>query len=245
MNGECAIVTGGARGIGRAIALKLAGEGFSIVVNYAHSEDAAAALVSEIEAMGVSALAVKADIASYAKAAELVDIAAQKFGGIYALINNAGITRDALIMRMTEAHFDEVIATNLKGAFNCMRHASAIMMRKRRGRIVNIASVAGVMGNVGQANYAASKAGLIGMTKSVARELAPRSITVNAVAPGLVETEMTGTMNVGAMEKLMSQVPLGRMGTAQEVADLVAFLCSESAGYITGQVMCIDGGLAM
>ncbi len=245
MERDCAIVTGGARGIGREIALALAEAGYAIVVNYAKSAEDAQRLVRDIESKGGQALAVQADVSDFTQAASLIDQAIKAFGGIYILVNNAGITRDGLIMRMSEADYSAVIATNLNGAFNCTRHASAHMVRAHRGRILNIASVAGVMGNAGQSNYAASKGGMIGLTKAVARELAPRSITVNAIAPGLVETEMTQQLSDAAREKLLAQVPLKRMGSSKEIAQLALFLCSDAAAYITGQTICIDGGMTM
>lgn len=245
MDKDCAIVTGAGRGIGRAIALALAEAGFAVVVNYAHSADEAERTAHDIRSRGGTAITVQADVADFDEASSLVKTAVAEFGSVYVLVNNAGITRDGLVMRMSEEDFDAVLDTNLKGAFHCTRFASANMVRNHRGRIVNIASVAGIMGNGGQANYAASKAGLIGMTKSVARELAPRGITVNAVAPGLVESEMTQALTDQQREKLMDSVPLKRMGSAAEVASLVAYLCSDAAAYITGQTWAIDGGMTM
>lgn len=242
---DCAIVTGGGRGIGRAICLALAEAGMAVVVNYSKSGEAAEKLAYEIRGRGGEAMAIGADISRYEDAGALIKAASDKYGNVYALINNAGITRDGLVMRMSEADFDDVIDTNLKGAFNCIRYASALMVRQHRGRIVNISSVSGVIGNAGQANYSASKAGLIGLTKAVARELAPRSITCNAVAPGLVETEMTQKLPDSAREKLLSQVPLKRMASASEVGAVVAFLCSDAAAYMTGQVVAVDGGMTM
>ena len=242
---DCAIVTGGGRGIGRAICLALAEVGMAVVVNYSKSGEAAEKLAYEIRGRGGEAMAIGADISRYEDAGALIKAASDKYGNVYALINNAGITRDGLVMRMSESDFDDVIDTNLKGAFNCIRYASALMVRQHRGRIVNISSVSGVIGNAGQANYSASKAGLIGLTKAVARELAPRSITCNAVAPGLVETEMTQKLPDSAREKLLSQVPLKRMASASEVGAVVAFLCSDAAAYMTGQVVAVDGGMTM
>ncbi len=242
---DCAIVTGGGRGIGRAICLALAEAGMAVVVNYSKSGEAAEKLAYEIRGRGGEAMAIGADISRYEDAGALIKAASDKYGNVYALINNAGITRDGLVMRMSESDFDDVIDTNLKGAFNCIRYASALMVRQHRGRIVNISSVSGVIGNAGQANYSASKAGLIGLTKAVARELAPRSITCNAVAPGLVETEMTQKLPDSAREKLLSQVPLKRMASASEVGAVVAFLCSDAAAYMTGQVVAVDGGMTM
>lgn len=245
MDKDCVIVTGAGRGIGRAIALALAEAGLAVVVNYARSADEAERTAHDIRSRGGTAITVQADVANFDEAGALVKTSVSEFGSVYALVNNAGITRDGLVMRMSEEDFDAVLDTNLKGAFHCIRFASANMIRNHRGRIVNIASVAGIMGNGGQANYAASKAGLIGMTKSVARELAPRGITVNAVAPGLVESEMTQALTDQQREKLMDNVPLRRMGSAGEVASLVAYLCSDAAAYITGQTWAIDGGMTM
>lgn len=245
MEKDCAIVTGAGRGIGRAIALALGDAGFAVVINYARSVDDAERTAHEIRSRGGMAITVQANVAEFDEAAALVKAAVTEFGSVFALINNAGITRDGLIMRMSEKDFDDVIAINLKGAFNCSRYASANMVKNHRGRIVNITSVAGIVGNAGQANYAASKAGLIGLTKTMARELAPRGITCNAVAPGLVESEMTQALSDQQREKLLSEVPLKRMGSAGEVAALVAYLCSDAGAYITGQTLAIDGGMTM
>lgn len=245
METKSVIITGAARGIGRAVALKLAQSGYQIAVNYAASETAAEELVAQIESLGVRAIAVKADVADFEQAAALVNKTKEELGDVYALINNAGITRDGLLARMKEAEFDAVIATNLKGAFNCLRHAAPLMMRRRAGRIINISSVAGVSGNAGQINYSAAKAGMIGLTKSAAKELAARHICVNAVAPGLVETDMTAALPEKAKQALLERVPLSRMAKPEEIAALCEFLLSEPAGYITGQVISIDGGLTM
>lgn len=242
---DAIIVTGASRGIGKAIALKLAQEGYAIAINYANSRDGAEAVAKEIKENGGQAIVIQADVSDFAQAEKLVKETKEVFGNVYGLVNNAGITRDGLIMRMSQEAYDQVIATNLNGAFYCTRHASALMLKQKRGRIVNISSIAGVMGNAGQANYSAAKAGLIGLTKAVARELAPRGITANAIAPGLIETDMTEAMPEAARESMTAQVPMKRMGQADEVAELVAFLCSEKAAYITGQAICIDGGLAM
>lgn len=245
MQGDAIIVTGASRGLGREIALALADEGYHLVLNYVHNRELAEAVLAEIESKDVKALLVQADVSDFAQAERLVAACKDTFGNVYGLINNAGITRDGMMMRMSQEAYDSVIQTNLNGAFYCMRHASAVMLRQKRGRIINMASIAGVMGNAGQVNYSAAKAGMIGMAKAAARELAPRGITVNAIAPGLIETDMTRAMPTDAKEKLLTQVPLGRMGQASEVASLVAYLCSEQAAYITGQVVCIDGGLAV
>ncbi len=240
--GQCALVTGGTRGIGQAIAVALAEAGCDIAFTGRGSAESAAETIAAIEALGRKAVYYSCDVSDYAAAEATVTQVAKDFGRIDILVNNAGITRDMLLAQMSEADFEAVIDVNLKGAFHMMRHVSRQMMRKRTGRIVNISSVAGLMGNPGQVNYAAAKAGLIGMTKSAAKELAGRSITVNAIAPGLVETDMTAGMETGA---LADAVPLKRMAKPQEVAALVTYLCSPMAGYITGEVIRIDGGLAM
>ncbi len=242
---RCAVVTGSSRGIGRAIALALSAQGYAVVVNYRGGRDAAESVVSEITASGGEALAVPADVSDYTEAGHLIQTSCQAFGGVYALVNNAGVTRDALLLRMKEEEFDAVIDTNLKGAWNCMRHVSPVMLKARQGRIVNIASVAGVTGNAGQTNYSAAKAGMIGMTKSAALELAPRGITVNALAPGLVKSDMTATMPEAAVEAMLARVPLKRMAEPHEIAAAVAFLISDAAAYITGQTLVVDGGLCM
>lgn len=243
--GRVALVTGASRGIGRAIALSLARDGYDIVVNYRQSADAANALCGELEAMGVQALAVRADVSAFEESKALVDSALGRFARLDVLVNNAGVTRDGLVMRMGEAQFDEVISVNLKSAFNCIRHASPVMVKQRSGCIINIASVAGVMGNAGQANYSAAKAGLIGMTKSVARELASRNITVNAIAPGFIQTDMTKTLSAEATERLKALIPLARFGEPEDVAGVAAFLASGAGRYITGQVIVADGGMCM
>ena len=245
MQGDAMIITGASRGIGREVALLLAEKGFHIVINYMRNRDEAEQAKIEIEKKGVQALVVQADVSDFEQAESLVKQCKETFGNVYGLINNAGITQDGMMMRMSQKAFDDVIQLNLNGAFYCMRHASAVMLRQKRGRIVNMSSVAGVMGNAGQVNYSAAKAGLIGMTKAAAREVAARGITVNAIAPGLIETDMTRAMPDDARAKLLEKVPLGRMGEVREVAELVAFLCSDPAGYITGQTFCIDGGLAI
>ena len=243
--GKTALVTGGSRGIGRAIALRLAAEGADVAV-CARQVEAAQAVAAELQAMGVRALARPADVARFEQAGALVEAVLAEWGKLDILVNNAGITRDNLLLRMSEEEWDAVLDTNLKGAFNCCKAAARPMVKARGGRIVNISSVVGLMGNAGQANYAASKAGLCGFTKSLARELASRNITANVVAPGLVpETGMTGELDDKTLEKLMAQIPLGRPGLPEDVAHAVAFLASEQAGYITGQVLCVDGGMVM
>lgn len=241
-----AVVTGGSRGIGRAICLALAGEGAAVAVNYAGSAQAAQSTVEECLRLGAAdAFAYQADVADEAQAAALVNEAVTRWGGVDILVNNAGITRDDLIMRLSREDFDAVLDTNLKGAFHCVKAACRPMMKQRFGRIINLSSIVGIRGNAGQANYAASKAGLIGMSKSVAKELAGRGITVNCVAPGFIETDMTSVLPDAAKEKLLSEIPMARMGRSEDVAVAVVFLASEQAGYITGQVICVDGGMAI
>ncbi len=242
---KIALVTGASRGIGRKIAVTLAGYGATVIVNYNGSQEKAEQVVAEIRERGGSAMALRADVADFVQAKGLIDEVLAGYGRLDILVNNAGITRDNLIMKMTEEDFDEVIATNLKGAFHCTKHASRQMLRQRSGRIINISSVSGVMGNAGQANYCASKAGLIGLTKSVARELGSRGITCNAVAPGFIETEMTDVLNQDVKDAMGGQIPLKRFGTTADVAETVAFLASDLAGYITGQVIAVDGGMTM
>ena len=240
-----AVVTGGSRGIGRAVCLKLAAGGANVVLCYAGNEAAARETVSACEALGAKALAVRCDVADADQVKALMDAAVQAFGAVHILVNNAGITRDGLILRMTEEDFDQVIATNLKGAFLCAKKAARIMMKQRYGRIISISSVVGVHGNAGQANYAASKAGLIGMTKSLAKELGSRHITANAVAPGFIDTDMTRVLPEAAKTALLGQIPLGALGRPEDIGSAVAFLASEQAGYITGQVLGVDGGMGM
>lgn len=243
--GQVAVVTGGSRGIGRAIAVALAHEGCSVVISYHSNAEAAQQVVGEIQAVGGRALAVQADVSIAEQAQGLMDQAVQAFGTVDILVNNAGITRDTLLMRMSEADWDAVLDTNLKGAYLCIKAAQRIMLRKRAGRIIQISSVSGLRGNAGQANYAAAKAGLIGLTKAVARELASRNITVNAVAPGFIETDMTRALGPDLLALAQAQIPLGRLGTPEDVAAAVVFLATPQAAYITGQVLCVDGGLAM
>lgn len=242
---KIALVTGASRGIGRQIALTLAKEGAVVIVNYCGSKDKAEAVVSEIEAAGGSAEAIRGNVADFSEAKELIDTVIGKYKRIDILVNNAGITRDNLLMKMSEEDFDAVIDINLKGAFNCMKHVSRQMLKQKAGRIINISSVSGVMGNAGQANYCASKAGVIGLTKSAARELASRGIRVNAIAPGFIRTEMTEVLADSVKEAANAQIPMKHFGEPEDVANAAVFLASDAAGYITGQVLCVDGGMAM
>lgn len=240
-----AVITGGSRGIGRAICLKLAQKGANIVLCYAGSAEQAAKTAAECEQFGVKALAVKCDVSDNQAVKELMDTAMKKFGRIDILVNNAGITRDKLLMTMNEDDFNAVVETNLIGTFLCMKAVTRTMMKQRYGRIVNLSSVVGVHGNAGQVNYAASKAGVIGMTKSAAKELASRNITVNAVAPGFIDTDMTAALPENVRTGLLSSIPLGCLGAAEDVADAVAYLASDEAKYVTGQVLGVDGGMGM
>lgn len=243
--GKTAIVTGGSRGLGRAVCLELAAGGANVVLCYAGNEAAAQETVRAVEALGAKALAVRCDVADAARVDELVKAAMEAFRRIDILVNNAGITRDNLLMRMSEADFDAVIAANLKGAFLCMKAVSRLMLKQRYGRIVNLSSVVGLRGNAGQVNYAASKAGVIGMTKSLAKELASRGVTVNAVAPGFIETDMTAALPEAARTAAQNGIPMSRLGAPEDVAKAVGFLASDDAAYITGQVLAVDGGMAM
>jgi 3-oxoacyl-[acyl-carrier protein] reductase len=242
---KVAVVTGASRGIGKAIAIKLAELGANIVVNYRSSKEAVEEVVKEIEAKGAKVLAIQGDVSKFSEAENIIKKAKEEFGRIDILVNNAGITRDGLLLRMKEEDFDSVIDVNLKGAFNCLRHVTPIMMKQRSGKIINISSVVGVTGNAGQVNYSASKAGIIGMTKSAARELAARGITVNAIAPGFIQTDMTEVLSDKVQESIKANIPLKKLGSPEDVANLSAFLASDSASYITGQVINVDGGMAM
>ncbi len=242
---RAALVTGGGRGIGRAICLALAAQGYNVAVNYAASSAAAEQTAADCRAYGVEAVALQGDVTDPAACQTLVDTAAKTFGRLDVLVNNAGVTADKLILRMQPEDFDKVINANLKGAFFCCKAACKLMMRQRYGRIVNISSVVGLHGNAGQANYAASKAGLIGLTKSLAKEFAARNVTVNAVAPGFIGTDMTNAMTDAAKQAALGSIPAGRIGDPEEVANAVAFLAGENAAYITGQVLCVDGGMGM
>lgn len=242
---QVALVTGGGRGIGAAIAKRLAADGFFVVINYNGSEAAAESVAEEIRAAGGDAATYRCNVSEFAACEAMVTEIAARYGTPYVLVNNAGITRDALLMRMSEEDFDAVIATNLKGAFNCTKFVSKLMLKARAGRIINISSVSGVMGNAGQVNYAASKAGVIGLTKAAARELATRGITVNALAPGFIETDMTAVLGEKIRAGVTETIPMKRFGAAEDIAAAASFLCGAGAGYITGQVLAVDGGMSM
>lgn len=245
MSEKIAVVTGGSRGIGAAIAKKLASQGMTVIINYCGSEGRALAVKSEIEAAGGQAEAWRCDVSDCGQCESFVKAVMEKYGRIDVLVNNAGITRDGLMMRMTDENFSRVIDTNLKGTFYMMRFVSRYMLKAKKGRIINMASVVGLMGNAGQVNYAASKAGVIGATKSAAKELASRGITVNAIAPGFIDTEMTGALSEKVQEQILTQIPLGTFGKPEDIANCAAFLASDEAAYITGQVIQVDGGMCM
>lgn len=245
LEGKVAIVTGSSRGIGREVALELARQGARVAVNYRQGAEAAAEVVGEIAACGSEGIAVGADVATAAGAQALVDATLAAFGTVDVLVSNAGITRDNLLLRMTEEDWDAVLDTNLKGAFHCVKAVQRTFLKRRAGRIIAIGSIVGLSGNAGQANYAAAKAGLVGLVRSVARELGSRGITANVVAPGFIDTEMTRALSEEAMQAALARIPLGRLGTPQDVAGLVAFLAGDAAAYITGQVFGVDGGLTL
>ncbi|WP_077601134.1 3-oxoacyl-[acyl-carrier-protein] reductase [Oceanobacillus sojae] len=242
---QTAVVTGASRGIGRAIALELAKNGANVIVNYSGSEAKAEEVVGEIQALGVKAVKIQANVADEESVKQLMKQAVKEFGSIDILVNNAGITKDNLLMRMKEDEFDQVIQTNLKGTFLCTKAVSRQMMKQKSGRIINVASIVGVSGNPGQANYVAAKAGVIGLTKTTAKELASRNILVNAVAPGFISTDMTDQLSEEQQESLLQLVPLARLGKPEDVARVVRFLASKDANYITGQTIHIDGGMVM
>ncbi|MDE6959908.1 MAG: 3-oxoacyl-[acyl-carrier-protein] reductase [Lachnospiraceae bacterium] len=245
LKGKIALVTGAAKGIGRAIAVALAKEGATVVVNYNGSKEKAEAVVEEIRGLGTEGCAYQCNVADTDAALAMIKEVIAQYGRLDILVNNAGITRDNLIMKMTEEDFDAVISANLKGCFNTIKGASRQMLKQRSGRIINITSVSGILGNAGQANYAASKAGIIGLTKTMARELASRGITVNGVAPGFVDTDMTQVLSESVKEAATAQIPLGRFGKPEDIANMVTYLASEKAAYITGQIISVDGGMAI
>lgn len=245
LQGKCAVITGASRGIGREIALKYAKEGANIVLNYRNSEEEALQLKEELDKLGSNTLIFKANVSEFEEAEKLIKEAKEVFGRVDILVNNAGITKDNLIMRMKEEDFDSVIDVNLKGAFNCLKAVTPIMIRQKSGKIINMSSVVGVIGNAGQVNYSASKAGLIGMTKSLAREIGGKNINVNAIAPGFIDTDMTKVLNEDQKKNIISQVPLKRLGHVEDIANLALFLASDQSNYITGQVIHVDGGMAM
>jgi 3-oxoacyl-[acyl-carrier protein] reductase len=245
LTGKVALVTGGSRGIGRAVSMALAQQGACVAVNYVSNQDAANEVVGLIEKAGGKAMALQGDVASTDDAKRIIDGTSKAFDGLHILVNNAGLTQDDLILRMSEDAWDRVMDVDLRGAFLCTKAALRPMVRQRWGRIINIASVAGLVGNAGQANYAAAKAGLIGLTKAIAKEVASRTITSNAIAPGLVATEMTADLTEGQQQAVMQLVPLGRSATPEDIAPAVVFLASEEAAYVTGSVLAIDGGLVM
>lgn len=242
---KCAVITGASRGIGKCIAKKFAKEGANVVINYRNNEEEALKVKQELEDLGSQVLVVKADVSELEQAENLIKEAKKEFGRVDILVNNAGITKDNLIIRMKEEDFDSVIKTNLKGAFNCLKAVTPIMLKQKYGKIVNMASVVGVVGNPGQVNYCASKAGLIGMTKSLAKEIGSRNITVNAIAPGFIDTDMTKSLSDDQKKKILSQIPLNKFGNVEDIANVALFLGSENSNYITGQVIHVDGGMAM
>ncbi len=243
--GKNVVVTGGSRGIGRAIAIEFGKKGANVVINYVSSDPEAEKVAEEIKSLGGNAILVKGDVSSFEEGKKLIDETVKVFGTIDILINNAGITKDGLIMRMKEEHFDKVIDINLKGVFNTCKSAVAHMLKQRSGKIINISSVVGVVGNAGQANYAASKAGVIGLTKSIAKEVGARGITVNAVAPGFIKSDMTDVLSEKVKDGMLGLIPLNRFGNVEDVARTVVFLASEGGDYITGQVINVDGGMVM
>ncbi|WP_408010952.1 3-oxoacyl-[acyl-carrier-protein] reductase [Pseudalkalibacillus sp. A8] len=245
LNGKTALVTGASRGIGRAIAIELAKQGASVAVNYSGSEEKARQVVEEIQENGGKAFAIQSDVSSMDSVTAMIKEVITTYGSLDILVNNAGITRDNLLMRMKEEEWDAVINTNLKGVFNCTKVVTRQMMKQRAGRIINIASIVGVSGNPGQANYVAAKAGVIGLTKTTAKELSSRGITVNAVAPGFIETDMTDALEGSVKDEMLKQIPLARLGRPEDIAAAVRFLASDESSYITGQTIHVDGGMVM
>ncbi|QPC46312.1 3-oxoacyl-[acyl-carrier-protein] reductase [Mangrovibacillus cuniculi] len=243
--GKTAVVTGASRGIGRAIALELSAQGANIVVNYAGSEAKAMEVAEEVRALGTKAIVVQANVSNATEVQDMMKRAVEEFGSIDILVNNAGVTRDNLLMRMKEEEWDEVININLKGVFLCTKAVTRTMMKQRSGSIINVASIVGVSGNAGQANYVAAKSGVIGLTKTTAKELAPRGITVNAIAPGFISTDMTDKLTPEVKEAMLAQIPLARFGEPKDIASVVSFLASEDAKYMTGQTLHVDGGMVM
>lgn len=242
---KVAVVTGAARGIGREIAKTFAGYGAKVVVNYNGSEERANSLVEEIKAAGGDAVAFKANVSDFAQAEALIKFATEQYGRVDILVNNAGITRDKLVLGMKEEDFDDVINTNLKGTFNCIKHVYRVMMKQKYGRIINMSSVVGIEGNAGQVNYAASKAGVVGLTKSIAKELGSRGVTANAIAPGFIQTDMTDALSDKQKEAMLDHIAVKRLGEVSDIAETVAFLASDKASYITGQVIKVDGGMSL
>lgn len=243
LTGKVALVTGAGKGIGAQIATTLASYGATLVLNYAHSKEEAENVAKEITSNGGTASTYGCDVSDFSAVGEMIKVVAKEYGSIDILVNNAGITKDNLTMVMKEEEFDAVIQTNLKGAFNCMRHVTRQMLKQRGGRIVNISSIVGLTGNAGQINYSASKAGIIGMTKSLAKEIGGKGVTVNAVAPGFIDTDMTRVLKDEVKEQMLQQIPLNRFGTVEDIAETVAFLASDRAAYITGQTISVDGGM--
>ena len=245
LEGKIALVTGASRGIGRQVALTLGAKGATVIVNYNGSAAKAEEVVKEIEAAGGKAEALQCNVSDFEACGQMLANIVSRHGRLDILVNNAGITRDNLLMKMSEEDFDAVVNTNLKGVFNCIKHIARQMLKQKSGRIINMSSVSGVLGNAGQANYCAAKAGVIGITKSAAREFASRGITVNAVAPGFIVTEMTDVLSDSVKEAATEKIPMKKFGETQDIANAVAFLASDEAKYITGQVLCVDGGMAM
>ncbi|HAB61250.1 MAG TPA: beta-ketoacyl-ACP reductase [Lachnospiraceae bacterium] len=245
LEGKVALVTGASRGIGRAIAEELASQGAYVIINYSGNEQAASEVLNTITKMGKRASLYRCNVGSYEEVKEMIDTIVKEHKTIDIIVNNAGITRDNLLLKMSEQEFDDVITTNLKGAFNTIKHASRYMLKQRSGKIINISSVSGIIGNAGQTNYSAAKAGIIGMTKAVAKELASRNITVNAVAPGFIQTDMTEALPEAMKEKVSDSIPLKKMGQPEDIAKMVSFLASSQGDYVTGQVFKVDGGIAI